>query len=776
MTMTATYCPDDNRLRLYSVARLDKETYDRVKAAGFRWAPMQKLFFAPTWSPRAEDLLIELCGEIGDEDTTLTERAEERADRFEDYSDKRLADAEAARKAVAAIAEHIPFAQPILVGHHSEKSARRDKEKIDAGMRKSVKMWETSTYWTERAAGAIRHAKYKELPAVRHRRIKTIEADKRKSERERSEADMWLKLWTECGNEADTELQAAVALRLANMCWLHLPRKEGDSPALDLRPTAYDALTNGHPTLYAPRTLAEIVDHAKAVYPRTIAHCNRWIAHYENRMAYERAMLAEQIGAEVSANPLADRFAFAVGGQVQAGRSAEWVTVLKVNKGANGSVSSLATTTPQGSRSKRAHWRVESVHDYRAPSAENVAAAKAATKLPPMCNYPGEGFREMSEAEWNGRRKWSDFPYTGKRAATDTAGAHRVRQMPVPGKMWEKQQVFLTDAKRVDPPKVIPPSEPADAAEFVAEFVTAPEFAAQLETVAEIMGAAPLVADVRSTFSLVAADYIRAGVSVADAVHRAIGGITDGSGPRTSDVLADLEELDLFKPAPEIALAGIAPHDSAVAPDAPAFVPLPVAADFAAPSPTSDFEAMRATLKGGGVQVVVAPQLFPTPRDLAEEMVTIAEIEPGHIVLEPSAGTGAIIGAMGGLMFGHAPERGAVHAVEINGNLAERLRHEFPLTMVHCGDFLDFDPSAHRFDRVLMNPPFSNMADLKHIEHARKFLKPGGRLVAICADGPRQRERLQLIASEYRPLPAGTFKAAGTMVNTALVVIDAPPA
>lgn len=34
-TFTATYSPDDNKLRLYASQRLDKETYERVRAAGF---------------------------------------------------------------------------------------------------------------------------------------------------------------------------------------------------------------------------------------------------------------------------------------------------------------------------------------------------------------------------------------------------------------------------------------------------------------------------------------------------------------------------------------------------------------------------------------------------------------------------------------------------------------------------------------------------------------------------------------------------------------------
>ena len=33
--LTATYSPDDNKLRMSSATRLDRDVYDRVKAAGF---------------------------------------------------------------------------------------------------------------------------------------------------------------------------------------------------------------------------------------------------------------------------------------------------------------------------------------------------------------------------------------------------------------------------------------------------------------------------------------------------------------------------------------------------------------------------------------------------------------------------------------------------------------------------------------------------------------------------------------------------------------------
>ncbi|MCW2195060.1 phospholipid N-methyltransferase [Bradyrhizobium elkanii] len=713
MQHSATYSPDDNKLRLYPAHRLDAEDYARVKAAGFKWAPRQELFVKPTWSPGAEDLLIEMCGEIGDEDTTLTDRAEQRADRFEEYSDKRLSEANRAREAVDQIAERFAMGQPILVGHHSEKSARRDKEKMDAGMRKALKLWDTSNYWTARAAGAIAHAKYKELPAVRHRRIKTIESDKRKLERLQADTERQLKAWQIVADITDPEKQRAAGLAVANAggFWsMSFPLADypRDPPASQYEgPMGLWSAIDGN-VITAAQAAAIAIPSLERSGPSRA----RWLAHYDNRLAYERAMLAEQIGAEATANPLADRFAFAVGGQIQTRRGDEWLTIVKVSRGANGSVSSIQTAAPSGSRGRGVYWKVESVRDYRAPTAENVATAKAATKLPPLCNYPGEGFREMTEAEWKGRRQWSDFSYVRGIEATETAQKHRARFMPVPGKMWERQQVFITDAKRVDPPRIAPAAEPQAPAEFVAEYV------------------APPVADLDATLEVV------------------------------GEIMAEPSPVETVPEVVPVAPAEASRH-------------LPDTADLPAPSSADTFEAMRAMLKGGGVQVVVAPQLFPTSHALAGDVAELADIRDGHRVLEPSAGTGVLIEAARRNVDGYID----IVAVEINPTLARGLAGRFPGVKVINADFLEVDSSemVGKFDRILMNSPFERGADIRHIEHARTFLRPGGRLVAICADGPRQRAKFEPIATEYRALPAGSFKAAGTMVNTALVVIDGPP-
>lgn len=175
-----------------------------------------------------------------------------------------------------------------------------------------------------------------------------------------------------------------------------------------------------------------------------------------------------------------------------------------------------------------------------------------------------------------------------------------------------------------------------------------------------------------------------------------------------------------------------------------------------------DVDALREAARNG-VQVVSAPQLFPTPVHLAERMIGLAGIEPGMRVLEPSAGTGRILDAL--------PGGCEVVGVEINAGLGGRLNATDRTIVI--GDFLRCTPEAlwGKFDRVLMNPPFENASDIKHINHALTFLKPGGVLVAICANGARQKRDLAPLG-EWIDLPSGTFAESGTNVNTAIVIIE----
>lgn len=631
--MTATYSPDDNKLRLYSVARLDPETYRRVKAAGFVWAAKQDLFVAPMWTPEREDLLIDLCGEIGDEDTSLVDRAEQRADRFEEYRDKRADDSARASAAVHAIADGIPLGQPILVGHHSERHARRDAEKIENGMRRAVNFWRTSEYWARRAKGALLHAKYKELPGVRARRIKTIEADRRRFERTKAEAADRLRLFllvdqpekwkTRADGTFPTRDERAFILA-GRMSGAYLGTTADGHPFC-----AYDVLRpeGERYKMHPAWTVDQVIARLGEKLDETTAHCDRWIAHCDRRLEYERAMLNEQ------------------------GRG-----------------------------------------DLLAPKPRTKTGAAAL----PLCNYEApDGLQIANEYH---RGQFMHYPqarmtkaeyaaiggdYKGTRPVN---GTHRVRTAMLhhPSRLV---CVFLTDAKTHTPPAAVAQN-------------AAP--VAQVET----------------------------------------------SQPARESV-----------PAAAVAVASPGVLD---------------------PAQAAQVAAMAASLRAG-VAVVSAPQLFPTPPVIAARMVDAARLEPGHRVLEPSAGTGRIVDAIAATGI-------PVHlvAVEVSNALARRLNTMPAVSTTIEADFLqvfpnvpsvdDHRPAATaedaRFDRVIMNPPFERGADVEHIRHALRHLRPGGRLVALCADGPRQRAALEPIATSYDPLPAGSFAAEGTNVRVALVVID----
>jgi protein-L-isoaspartate O-methyltransferase len=172
---------------------------------------------------------------------------------------------------------------------------------------------------------------------------------------------------------------------------------------------------------------------------------------------------------------------------------------------------------------------------------------------------------------------------------------------------------------------------------------------------------------------------------------------------------------------------------------------------------------MRDALKAG-IKTVVAPQLFPTPPEIAAHMVELAEIEPGHSVLEPSAGTGNILKELPCIR-----PNGSITAVEIKQELCTML--EPWADQIECADFLSCNGDLGTFDRIIMNPPFENGVDIKHINHALTHLNSPGILVALCANGTRQREAFKGQAEYWEDLPDGSFKNQGTGVNVALMVL-----
>jgi predicted RNA methylase len=161
----------------------------------------------------------------------------------------------------------------------------------------------------------------------------------------------------------------------------------------------------------------------------------------------------------------------------------------------------------------------------------------------------------------------------------------------------------------------------------------------------------------------------------------------------------------------------------------------------------------------------VVRQAFYTPAHVAQWVADLADVT-GEIVLEPSAGDGALVRA--------CVDEGAHHvdAVEIDENTAAGLRGSGFARYVKCADFLTLSaPVADDalYARIVMNPPFTKNQDKKHLERALAWLTPGGVITALTADKDivvqgGQVELLQRIR-------AGEFKESGTNIATRIIQI-----
>lgn len=172
----------------------------------------------------------------------------------------------------------------------------------------------------------------------------------------------------------------------------------------------------------------------------------------------------------------------------------------------------------------------------------------------------------------------------------------------------------------------------------------------------------------------------------------------------------------------------------------------------------------------------VGIDFFPTPESTAQRMVDMAEMEVGMSVLEPSAGNGNIAEKI--KQSGINPD-----VVEISSELSKIL--EAKGFNVVADDFMQFNDK--KYDRIIMNPPFSNGMDGEHLQHAFELLNPGGKIIAIVGEGTfirsdkkatAFREWLDEVGGSNDKLPEGTFNDRKllntTGANARIVVIDKP--
>ena len=317
-----TYSIEDDKLRLHFTERIHEDTWAKFKEIGFQWAPAQELLYA-TWAPNRERLCLSLSNDqvLFEEETTRAERAEDKAERFNEYSSNASERSEAARKRVHDIADMIPFGQHILVGHHSEHAARAAQNKIERGMRTTVDEWKKSSYWADRAQASLKNAERLERPDVRFRRIKKLKAELRDHQRR-----------MEYYNPGTAEGRN-------NIDWMKYTYEHEDQPTVTF-------------------------EERLAIATKANKENNQlWIDHLEMRIAYEQALYdAKPAGADKVDKPLEKGGQVLVGGYIA--RTPTWFEILRVNKGRDGSVNSV-TIPSNVPWNKKWQVSVELIKDIR---------------------------------------------------------------------------------------------------------------------------------------------------------------------------------------------------------------------------------------------------------------------------------------------------------------------------------------------------------------------------------------------------------------------------
>lgn len=152
-------------------------------------------------------------------------------------------------------------------------------------------------------------------------------------------------------------------------------------------------------------------------------------------------------------------------------------------------------------------------------------------------------------------------------------------------------------------------------------------------------------------------------------------------------------------------------------------------------------------------------QYYATPEPVINRMFDFGYVRKDDYVLEPSCGDGRILDAirdMGARSLG----------IEYHGDrlLASRNKGH----KVLLANFLE-QPPEPIFDKVMMNPPFYGKHYVKHVEHALKFLKPGGVLVSVLPASARYDHKI--LEGDWVDLPVASFSDSGTNIPTVLLKI-----
>lgn len=164
-------------------------------------------------------------------------------------------------------------------------------------------------------------------------------------------------------------------------------------------------------------------------------------------------------------------------------------------------------------------------------------------------------------------------------------------------------------------------------------------------------------------------------------------------------------------------------------------------------------------------------QFYPTPMSVAKRVVELAEVKSGMSILEPSAGVGNLLDCLPAGQYSIL----CVEPMKTNCYVLEQKGYK-----VVCSTFEDVYVDLPKFDRIIMNPPFSGQRDIMHVTMAYYLLKPGGVLCAVISENALYyktettknfKKFLEENNGYIEAVPFGSFEESGTTIETVLIKI-----
>ncbi len=148
-------------------------------------------------------------------------------------------------------------------------------------------------------------------------------------------------------------------------------------------------------------------------------------------------------------------------------------------------------------------------------------------------------------------------------------------------------------------------------------------------------------------------------------------------------------------------------------------------------------------------------QFYPTPVSVAEKAIELAMegTTPGMSWLEPSAGQGGLADLM--------PKPVCVEISDLHCEILKAKGH-----YVERADFLKWNITG-KYDRICMNPPYSEGRWQAHLQHAAGMLASDGRLVAILPASAKGKQVLEGFNLEWSGALENEF--VGTSVSVVIL-------